>query len=325
MKEQPFESVELFCRNLIDYAGLFPPAKLNLNEAFENFVNYKNGKYNWMLSNFICPVKKLPEITQLISEKFADERKIKISILGRGGHDVDDFKKNFFDDIAVWKEFLNYFPFRVFTNIFEIRFPDDLNLENDPKKISDFIDFISDYVGSNITHEVFIYLEGHQGKDWRKNNKAMIRGIEMHNLKKFDCGYKLRTGGMETYSFPPVEKVTLCIRECLDTQTRLKFTAGLHHPLRHYFDELKTMMHGFLNIFAAGIIAMRHNISDYGLNEILSDENPDNFVFQNDSFSWKDWNVSSEDIRLARENLVVSYGSCSFDEPIEDLKAIGLL
>ena len=84
-------------------------------------------------------------------------------------------------------------------------------------------------------------------------------------------------------------------------------------------------MHGFVNVFGAGVIAMRHNISDYGLKEILSDENPDNFVFTDEYFSWKDWKINIDEINLARKDLMISFGSCSFDEPVEDLKNLNLL
>lgn len=60
------KSLEALLKRLIDYAGLFPPASLPLDQAFKNFIEYTSGDYNWMLSNFIIPAKKLDELTQLI-------------------------------------------------------------------------------------------------------------------------------------------------------------------------------------------------------------------------------------------------------------------
>ncbi|MCB0727921.1 MAG: hypothetical protein KDD00_10680, partial [Ignavibacteriae bacterium] len=105
----------------------------------------------------------------------------------------------------------------------------------------------------------------------------------------------------------------------------MKFTAGLHHPFRHFDESIGTKMHGFINVFGAGITAMRHNITNEGLAEMLDDENPDNFKFTEDSFSWKGWETDIDDIVFARNDLVISYGSCSFDEPIDDLKSLKLI
>jgi hypothetical protein len=84
-------------------------------------------------------------------------------------------------------------------------------------------------------------------------------------------------------------------------------------------------MFGFLNVFAAGIIAMRHNISDRGLVEVIMNENIKNFNFTNDYFSWHNWEINLEDVKYARKFLMTSLGGSSFNIPIEELKLLGLL
>lgn len=325
MKVQPLKSIKHFCENLIDYAGLFPPAMLKLPAAFDNYIKYKNSEFKWMLSKFICPVKMIQELEELIIKKYSGEKDIQLSILGRGGHNIDDFTKNFLIDIKLWKDLNSKFGDSIITNTFEIKLPNEIITSHDPKKISGFIEFISSNIEKNISRPVFIFFEGHIGTEWKKNVRSLLNGIEILNVNKRNFGYKLRTGGVERYSFPSPELVSFCIKECLIGEIPLKFTAGLHHPFRHYDSEIETMMHGFVNVFAAGIIAMRHNISNFGLKEILTDENPDNFVFTENYFSWNDWKIKISDIKLARENLVISFGSCSFDEPVGDLKNLGLL
>lgn len=325
MKNQLLKSIKYFCEKLIDYAGLFPPAALLLPDAFENYIKYKNSEFNWMLSKFICPVKMFPELEDILSKKYSGEIDIHLSILGRGGYNIEDFTKNFLIDVKLWKNFISGSGHKIITNSFEIKLPDELITNHDPKRISEFIEFISANIESNISQKVFIFFEGHIGTEWKRNIKSLIKGIEILNTGKSKFGYKLRTGGVEPYSFPSPEQVSYCIKECLTGEIPLKFTAGLHHPFRHYDNEVESMMHGFVNVFAAGIIAMRHNISSVGLKEILTDENPGNFIFTENNFSWKDWKIETDDIKFARENLVISFGSCSFDEPVNDLKSFGLL
>ena len=53
------ESLRAFMNGLIDYAGLFPPAKLPLDEAIDDYVMHLKGENSWMLGRFIIPVSKL--------------------------------------------------------------------------------------------------------------------------------------------------------------------------------------------------------------------------------------------------------------------------
>jgi hypothetical protein len=45
----------------IDYAGLFPPAELDISTALENYVRYSTGPSSWALGRFIVPVSTLAE------------------------------------------------------------------------------------------------------------------------------------------------------------------------------------------------------------------------------------------------------------------------
>jgi hypothetical protein len=56
---------------------------------------------------------------------------------------------------------------------------------------------------------------------------------------------------------------------------------------------------------------------------MLADESASSFVFDEEAFRWRDWKISPAQIR-ARRRLVTSLGSCSFDEPREDLRGLGL-
>jgi hypothetical protein len=57
---------------------------------------------------------------------------------------------------------------------------------------------------------------------------------------------------------------------------------------------------------------------------MLDDEEPASFSFTDDFFAWREWKIPTERIPARRE-LVTSLGSCSFDEPRDDLRALKLL
>ena len=130
---------------------------------------------------------------------------------------------------------------------------------------------------------------------------------------------------MEASAFPGIEQVAFVLARCHHAGVALKMTAGLHHPLRHFNSSANTKMHGFLNVFGAGLLLSAGEISSCELQNILEDETAANFKFEGDYFEWKDWKIGSGQIRKARGKMLISFGSCSFDEPREDLRKLGFL
>ena len=81
---------------------------------------------------------------------------------------------------------------------------------------------------------------------------ALIAG---HNSDEATAtfGYKLRTGGVTADAFPTSAQIARALVTAATHQLPIKFTAGLHHPIRQFRDEVKTKMHGFLNVLGAAV------------------------------------------------------------------------
>ena len=105
----------------------------------------------------------------------------------------------------------------------------------------------------------------------------------------------------------------------------LKATAGLHHPLRHRDAGLQVDMHGFFNVFTAALLAHAGLARIDLLTEVLACEDPGAFRFDADGLRFAGHTIDNAAIIRGRQAFAVSYGSCSFDEPIEDLAALGLV
>ena len=88
-----------------------------------------------------------------------------------------------------------------------------------------------------------------------------------------------------------------------------------------YNDSVQTKMHGFINVFGAGILAQEHPLTVDEIQAIIEDESPEHFTFSDHTFSWQHLQINTDAITRIRENMLISYGSCSFDEPREDMKA----
>ena len=71
----------------------------------------------------------------------------------------------------------------------------------------------------------------------------------------------------------------------------MKATAGLHHPIRRHDESVQTKMHGFLNVFGAGVLALSHGLDQDQIQAIIEDEDPANFIFNEADFSWKNFTL----------------------------------
>jgi len=54
-------AVRILLDSVLDYAGLFPPAKLDMRTTVANFARDRRGPDRWMLARLIVPVTRFPE------------------------------------------------------------------------------------------------------------------------------------------------------------------------------------------------------------------------------------------------------------------------
>ena len=59
--QKPAESLRALLEEVIDYAGLFPPSQLSMQEAVVNYAAYRSGELGWMLGRFVVPTARLDE------------------------------------------------------------------------------------------------------------------------------------------------------------------------------------------------------------------------------------------------------------------------
>ena len=59
-------SLQKIMNGLIDYAGLFPPAKLPLDQAITEYISHFSDQKKWMLGRFIIPISQLNDLEKFI-------------------------------------------------------------------------------------------------------------------------------------------------------------------------------------------------------------------------------------------------------------------
>ena len=145
----------------------------------------------------------------------------------------------------------------------------------------------------------------------------------LNALKERGFGAKLRCGGVTAEAFPTIEEIVHFLNAAREADIAFKATAGLHHPVRHRDGATGFVMHGFLNLLAAAALAGR--VEPATLEAVVAEEEPGAFSFDERSFTWRGQDIGISELESLRRDRFVSYGSCSFAEPVEDLTALGIL
>jgi hypothetical protein len=203
----------------------------------------------------------------------------------------------------------------------ETRLPD---IAGSPDQCSDHLLQIKSRLRQAGLQDVQLFIEGGDIED-------MASSISTFNNRRGggkvirNAGYKLRCGGLDKQDFPSPEKVAGVITICREHDIPIKFTAGMHHPLRNYSENIEVMQHGFINISGAALLCWGCNLPTGEITECLRDETAHHFHFTEEGFSWKNRTISTSEIKRLRQDRVISFGSCSFTEPIEGLRSLGFL
>ncbi|HZV77071.1 MAG TPA: hypothetical protein VFF63_04850 [Candidatus Babeliales bacterium] len=293
-------SVRVAVGSLIDYAGLFPPAELPLESARAEYDAARRGPHAWMLGRFIIRAPLLDADPDAVCGP--------LSV-------IVDPNAEAFNGIAALRA--------RGAKVEAVEIPLQKSLSPFRERISEYevLDIAGALEASLVTtglRDLPAFLEIPRTQPWHDVLVPTMRALARTKL-----GAKLRCGGLTADAFPGVDEVVAFIVAAHQAGVAFKATAGLHHPVRRRDETTGFTMHGFLNLLAAAALAQR--LSPETLAQIVAEEDARAFQFDDESFAWRDESVDLVELVATRRERFVSYGSCSFDEPVADLTTLGLL
>ena len=285
---------------LVDYAGLFPPAALDMDAAVAEYTRWRRAPEAFMLGRFVAPASRLVELGRAAEASLpwpgAGEPWRVSALLGADLH--GDTAR-----VASWNVSHSG---RAAVDTVELRAasPEEAEAALDalPPGLTAFVELplVSDL------------------------------GPLLAALKRRGARAKLRTGGVVPEAIPEPGDVARFIVACAAAGVPFKATAGLHHPVRaehalsYEADSPHAVMHGFLNVFAAAALA-RDGLTTDEVEAILREDDPRAFRLDDSGLEWRGLRVATEALAAARRDFASSFGSCSFAEPVADLRALELL
>src|SRR6202521_5872241 len=294
----------LLC-NVIDYAGLLPPASLAMAPSVANYDTYSRSEWSWILGCFIVPVARLAEFEEAFAGLPAPTPGTgfthwRLSVL-LGSDPVAD--------VACIREF-------------------NARLASSSSGRRAVIESVEVKVASP---EEISRLSGIIPSELAPYFEFPLPGCAECIAVVAGCGRraKIRTGGETADKFPAPDNVVEFVRLCAAANVPFKATAGLHHPLRsvHRFtyqpDSPSGLMHGFVNVFLAAAF-LQAGMEPKIAVQLLDEQSADAFHFDLDGVCWREHRLRRDEIASARRGFAVSFGSCSFTEPVDDLRSLNL-
>ena len=300
----PMNALHTLLTGLIDYAGLFPPAELGMAAAVQNYAAYRQGPFAWCLGRFIVPVSRLREFEAEAGVLLPTEEGIlPWGLSALVGPQIESDVETIID-----------FNQRHAGPASGLAVIDTIEIK--AATVAD-IERIQRAIPASFTTYVELSLS--------ETLPALIAALSQTGLRA-----KLRTGGITPELFPtPAEIVRFCSL-CVQNQVTFKATAGLHHPIRSSHpltyapNSPQGVMHGFFNVFL-GAAFIQAGLSPAEVEQVVLDESPANFQVTDTGIIWQGHHLSLDALRQLRDQVAVSFGSCSFEEPLQDLQTLNLL
>jgi hypothetical protein len=288
---------------LIDYAGLFPPAQLDMATAVRNYASYATDEQRRWLGRFIVPAARLEEFEGAAAP-----------YLARGG--------------ARWHLSVLVGP-DIDTGMAQVA---EFNRRHRPGRGTGRASIDAIEVKTSTAAEIAAAA--------RVQPPEVAMAFEIPTaadpspliaeIARAGGRAKVRTGGVTADAIPPGEEIVRFLRACARGAVAFKATAGLHHAVRGEYrltyapDSPTAVMHGFLNVFCAAAF-VRTGIPATDAVAMMDETAAEAFQFDGSGVTWRNRRITTPAIIAARANYSLSFGSCSFHEPIDELRALHLI
>ena len=291
---------EALLAGLVDYAGLFPPAARPMGEAAAEYARWRRSPEAWMLGRFVLPAARLGELSRAapahLPDAGAGEPWRLSALLGADTR----------GDAVLVDSFNRRQAGRAVVDAVELR----------AGRTAQAVEAL-DALPSGVAAFVEVPIEA--------DLPALLAVLKARGARA-----KVRTGGVVPEAIPGPSDLARFLAASAAASLPFKATAGLHHPIRaehaltYEAGAPRAVLHGFLNVFIAAALA-RAGAPLADVEAVLRETDGGAFRFGPDGLRWRDRAVTAADLRAARSSFALSFGSCSFSEPVDDLGALGIL
>lgn len=296
----PIETIQALMTRLVDYTGLFPPANLGMRAAVTEYARHQRSDDAWMLGRFIVPTGRLDELQAAVRD-----------FLPRGRSQRPwTFSALVADRFEASRERIDAFN-RAHNGRAAVQ-----TVEIKPSDAEEIARAARAFEGLKIFYEL---------------SARHDPGPLMAAVATLGGRAKVRTGGPTADAVPAAADLVRFVAAARRSGIAFKATAGLHHPLpgEYRLNDAKNgptgALHGFLNFVLAAAWLQHEILGDAEAQDLLAESDPEALAFAADEVRWRDFRLGRDQLAATRRQFVLSFGSCSFSEPVKALRSLKLL
>jgi hypothetical protein len=272
---------------LIDFAGLFPPAVLDMHSAVRQYLEYSHSAYRRALGKFIINLEQFPYLWDAAGDYV---RGLPLSVIVAPESDWDDLRRLLDKGYSI--------------DAVEIKGADGA------VEVERLIEQVP--AGVMAYFETPVY----------GTTAQMLSAVEAAGAR-----VKLRMGGTVADAFPKPQAIAQILAELANRRMVFKATAGLHHavrgryPLTYAPGSPTAVMHGFMNLACAAAVLYFGGETQEAI-EVLEEEWRGAWQVSPEALKWQQNSWNSDELSEVRKKFFAGFGSCSFEEPVRELEAL---
>lgn len=297
----------ILLEGLVDYAGLFAPAALAMPNAVRSYAHYRADSSAYILGRFICPAQSLTLFSATADPLLPrDAGAIPWRLSATASPDL----ASDLAEIAAFNQ-----RHRVYV--------EECNARVDAFEIKATSVGDIERIAAATPRDLLTFIEIPLDGDIDADIAAVARAGRHA---------KVRMGGTTTDMVPSPDVVVRFFVACIVHGVSAKATAGLHHPLRGTYrltyepDAATGRMYGFLNV-ALAVAHLESGGREAEAIALLEEADAGRIEFSDLHVAWhgpdRTLTFTRDALQHMREHGLVSLGSCSFTEPVDESRALG--
>ena len=277
-------AIEKLLAGLVDYAGLYPPAALDMRTAVRNYLDYRASEHALALGRFIVDAARLEELREVAGDAIPAMR---LSVIAGQA------------SIETIETALGQGPL---VESVEIKCDEPLTI-------------------CRICERIPLRVERYFEIPVRQDASAAIDAIASAGAcAKLRMGGIVPEAFPQVEDVVQCLQILADRRVRFKATAGLHHPIRARHRLTSTPDSPCARMHGFTNLFCAAALILSGQTAE--AEEVLNEESPEAFRIEGDWLAWRAHAWTGEQIHRIRREFFTSFGSCSFVEPIEDIEAL---
>lgn len=280
-------AVGTLLEGLFDYAGLYPPASLDMRTAVRNYLRYSESPHRGGLGRFVVSVDRIGEVRTTAGESFCE---MSLSLLVAPDANLDPASELLAE-------------------------PGRVTLECKASQVSDV-----ERICAQLPAGTECYFEIPMAA-----SEGLLNAIKAHGARvKLRMGGVVADAFPPAKTIAVMLQALADRHLAFKATAGLHHPIRSRHPFTYAPDSVSGTMHGFLNLAFAAVLLHFGGTAGEALHT-LEEEAPGAWQVSPDAIRCRAFRWDIDQLRAVREQFFISIGSCSFEEPIHDLELLGWL